>query len=492
MLRAIDQADPLRYRNRDLLLDNEATQLLVNRSLAVPAGKERNIAAYLLWELGWWRALSRPMEEQIAAVIPTWVSETTSDDVYGIQWLLSGFRSNSPDLHALISTLVEPELVARRVAEHGSAESGESWGDLIVELAHAEGIDAENWAARFEDALDTDSVVAWVQQANGAWRLRGAAEFANDLLGLAPRTAAAVVTAMMPVLSARLERDPADTAHDLVPWAFGVFSLVSIQDDAFWHSHDDHRALRDAILGWLGSTDWQTVGRRLTAAPLYEMHSMDLFLYSVSYMAPNAYEQMVGHVSLDELDQITEGHWRNLAGIEDLVVGLGYGKDHEPARSWVHRQLAEIHTLPTRVVPIAPADAVEVLARGGEVVLNVQAGLRWRWCAEALNALLEVDRDAALVVVQASRSAIVEGLALRQANMVEHLDEFISALDRKDPDLLVGLLNELDPGEARRFWADRLAGTEHEAAAVQLLLKRAQAAGGDLMVIARELLANGT
>lgn len=127
MLRAIDQADPLRYGNRELLLDGDTASFLVDTCLAIPAGRERSIAAYLLWELGWWHALSRPMAEAIAAVVPAWISEVTSADVYGVRRLLGGLRSNFPDLHGAVSAQVQPEDVARLVGEHGNPGSGESW-----------------------------------------------------------------------------------------------------------------------------------------------------------------------------------------------------------------------------------------------------------------------------------------------------------------------------------------------------------------------------
>ena len=188
-------------------MDREAAWFLVDACLKAPAGRDRSISAHLLWEVGWWRALTEDMAERIAAVLPGWIAEVTSDDVYGIQWLLAGLRSNFPELHGAVSSAVRPEDIARQFQEHGSPDSGESWGRLLRELAHAQGVDTKTWATGFQDAVDTDRVGAWVRSASGASSLRGNAELADALGFFAPRVAAVIVRAMTPALIDRLQQD---------------------------------------------------------------------------------------------------------------------------------------------------------------------------------------------------------------------------------------------------------------------------------------------
>lgn len=192
-------------------------------------------------------------------------------------------------------------------------------------------------------------------------------------------------------------------------------------------------------------------------------------------------------ISLDDLDGITEGYWHDFTKIERLVVSLGYGEDHEPARSWVQRHRDQIQRMPTLIVPIAPRVAAELVARGGQIQLDVSGGLRWDRCAEALAALVAEDRAAALAVVNSSRTAILEGLALRQANMTEHFQRFVVELDALNPNFLVELLNTLDPEMARHHWLERLAGSSEEAAAANLLIDRALLASGQIRVVAQEV-----
>jgi hypothetical protein len=77
-------------------------------------------------------------------------------------------------------------------------------------------------------------------------------------------------------------------------------------------------------------------------------------------------------ISIDNLDPTTAGRWRDFSGIEGLVFSLGLGPDRQPARAWVERHRQEIELMPTRIVPMAPTIAVEVIRRGGRVELDVQ------------------------------------------------------------------------------------------------------------------------
>jgi len=484
-LRAVDQSDPLRYGRPQMLLDEQTAEFLADACLVASPGRERSIAAYLLWEIGWWRALSTTLAERVAAALPGWILAVTSDDVFGLRWVLSGLRSQYPELHGAVSAQVAPEDVAERLADHGTPETGEDWGHLLTELAHAHGADSDTWGSRFQDMIDTDRLVAWVASAPPGASIRGNAELVHHLAWLAPRAAAAALTAITPTLSRRLEQDVAVASQDITPWAFSLFPVLNTQDEAFWQANRAHAALRQSVLDLVRSTDWAAAGGSLARAALHETAQLDLLTFSLASFAPDALAAMLAAISLDHLDQISEGHWRDLAGIQHLVVSLAAGVDREPARSWVERHRYEIERLPTLVVPIAPRVAVELIERGGHVDLDPQDGLRWGWCAEALAALLREHRDAASAAVAASSAAITAGLTLRQANMTEDLAEFVTALDELDPGMLVRLLEAADVETARQHWPERLAGSAEEAAAADLLIRRALLTRGAVAELAQ-------
>jgi hypothetical protein len=477
LLRAIDQADPLRYGAPGRLLDEDVAWFLIGACIDASAGRERNIAAYLLWEIGWWKALTEPMAERIAENLPPWLREASSEDAYGLQWLLGGLRSDFPTIHGIVSRTVDPADIAHRLAEYGTPETGEEWGRVIAELANAESVDRQTWGARFQEAAAIDRLKGWIASAPPTSRLYGIVHLSADLAFLSPMVAAEIIEAVTPALAERIATQPAAASYDLIPWAFSIFPLFASEQDEVRETEPGHNRVLEAVEALVANTDWDAAGRNLTQVALHELDQIDLLTYSVHAVSPNAEQRMTTAISIDYLDRITEGHWTDFAGIEHLVVALSHGPERQPARAWVDRHRNEIERMPTQVVPIAPTVAVEVVQSGGQIDLAIQKGLRWAACADAITALAIVDREAALVVVRASMGAIVEGLALTQTNTVEHLPDFIEALDAIDPRLLEELLNDVDPDTAKRNWAERLAGKTDEAAAANILINRALQAG---------------
>jgi hypothetical protein len=487
LLRAVDQLDVLRYAQRDLVLDETIANAIVEGCLLAPAGRERNVAAYLLWEVGWWRALTPSMAQQVAERLPVWLREISSADVYGLAWLLGGLRSGFEDLHSEVSRQVQPEDVAVMLGERADSETGEDWGRLISELAHAKGIDTPGWGLKFDAATDADRVARRIVAASAGSSLRGSVELVDDLVWLAPRVAAAIVRAATPAMASRLESDIAGASRDLVPWAFSVFPIVGAEG---LEPGDEARLEQvcDAIRDLVTKTDWRKAGGGVARAHLTHLDQLHPLTWSLHRLNPQAYAELTSAVSLDELDQVTAGHWRDFTLIQEIVLSLGHGPNHEPARTWVLRHQDEIELIPTSVIPIAPEVVVRMLARGLEVRLDVQGGLRWEWCADALAALRTVSRDAALAVARSSREAISDGLELRQANMTDELEIFVATLDEVDPGLLLGCIEDLDPSAARASWSARLAGSDAERSAALLLLRRAEHSQSPVGGLSREFL----
>lgn len=126
-------------------------------------------------------------------------------------------------------------------------------------------------------------------------------------------------------------------ARKLVPFAFGLLAFVSSQSAEFRQASDQHRPLRDAVLGFTVATDWQHVGRRLGTTRLQDMDQIDLLLHSVRWLDPEAFSRVTSSVSLEDLDRVTAGHWHDLGRISHVVATLDQGENREPARSWVYR-----------------------------------------------------------------------------------------------------------------------------------------------------------
>jgi hypothetical protein len=488
LLRAIDGLDVIRLPSRaPRVLEDVTADRVVRRCLDAPMGRDRNVAAYLVWEIDWLHALTPTSANAVASRMPGWIREVTADDVYGVSWLLSGLRSDTPSRIAAISADVDPEAIAARLADHGTPESGEEWARLLLDLARAHPIGIEAWRGRFAAALDVPRIATWAARDGSPYGSRGVIELTEALVGLAPDMAAVMVVAIAPALRRRLESDLAGASRDLTPWAFGVFPTVELARE----NPEDKRDLAafvKAIVEFVSSVDWRAAGASLSGVHLSFMDQLLSLTLSIASLDPDAFARLASGLDFEALDRAASGHWQDFRLLREPVVALSFGDNREPARSWVISHADEITDLPTSVIPIAPEVVVTMLAKGLAVQLDPADGLWWSQCAEALKALRTVSLEAAAAVARASVPPCAAGLALRQSNMIGGLDTLIEELDAIDPGLTDACIDAIDLESARLHWPQRLSGTDAERSAVSLLLRRAETRPGPIGHLAQELL----
>src|SRR5690606_35689585 len=119
-----------------------------------------------------------------------------------------------------VASNIAPEVLARVVSEHVDARWGREWGQLILRIMQASGIDEAEWGARFEAALDTDGFVTRLSD-GAAEALWGFVDLVHTLSGLLPRLGARCIRAATPTIVEQLETDMPATAGSLVDWGFG-------------------------------------------------------------------------------------------------------------------------------------------------------------------------------------------------------------------------------------------------------------------------------
>ncbi len=175
-------------RHRSRLFPDDVARAVVEEASSAAPGRARHIAGKMIWEVGWWSAMTDELADKVEHILIAWLPEMTSDDVHGIYQAysaLSRYLSHA----GRVSASNEPEQIAAIVSEHVDVTWGHDWGWLLGWLAGADGIDTDEWRARFADALDLDLLVERV--ANGvADKIFGAVDFIHSLTPLAPLASA--------------------------------------------------------------------------------------------------------------------------------------------------------------------------------------------------------------------------------------------------------------------------------------------------------------
>lgn len=489
LIRCLDRLDALRLRNRSLILTEEIVSLLIDRSLSAARGSDRGIAAYLLWELGWWQAMRQEQADQVGDALRSWIEECTSEEVWGIRWLLGGLRSNFEVTHARICQTVRPEILATRLSAFGTVSSADDWAHVVREIAQAKEVDRTEWGRRLDVAVDSNELESWTAKATPDESVRGLVELASTLAFIAPNSAIATITAITPAVVGRLEVDPYAASQDLLPWAFGLFLALIPDAEPEWSDKTTYARLRAALSDLIGATDWTQVGKAVTQVRLHESHDLNLLTFSLAAFAPHALDRMLASIDISELEKLTSGHWETFDATEPLLVSLGYSATHEPSASLIRKHEHEITALPTRLVPVVP-DVAARLVRNGRIV-QLSIDWRWDWGTEAIDALATLDSEAARMLLRAHGRSITEGLALTPTRSPSSLIEFINASDSVDPSVIDDALQAIDPELADANWRTCLSRTDEVSTAAREIVRRAARLSGPIGMLARNLTISG-
>lgn len=472
LMRHLHQVDAVRYGPDPIVTVTEARPI-IQECLAAPPGRARSIAGATIWELGWWRALDDEAARQVAERLITWIPELGNGEIYGIEQAVTALNNWNEQALQSVGSNVAPEGLGRVVSERVDARWGSDWGQLILRIMHASGLEEAEWGARFEDALDTDGYVARLSD-GAADALWGFVDLVHALSGLLPRLGARCIRAATPTIVEQLETDMPAAAGSLVDWGFGEFLYVADHLESPSDVGDDFGELIDALIALVRAVDWARAGTSVAGAEWRDLHSLDILGWSISQIDAEGWTRAVAAIDFGHLDAITRGMWEDAGHVDTLVATMAMGTDPGFARQWVESHRAEIRSMHQRMARVSPELAVDLFNGGGVVELGLREH-RWSEAADAIRAIAAVDAAAARAMVAVSDAELLDGLLLQEThrNVLAGLGDLVAALDELDPGLLADYLGRLDPEIARENWHARSEGSDHERAAAQLLLARA-------------------
>ena len=471
-----------RHRNR--LFPDDVARAVVQEASTHAAGRDRRIAGNMIWEVGWWGAMTDELADKVEHLLIAWLPEMTSDDVHGIYQAYNALSRYSS--HAgRVSASVSPEQIAAIVSHHVDVAWGHDWGWLLGSLAGADGIDAPQWRTRFAAALDLEMLTERV--ATGvADKIPGAVDFVHSLTQLAPFASSECIRAITPEVVRLIESDLPAASHALVDWCFGEFTVSAIifnggdedDDDAVGQADEDAfdetgwLAIAEAIHDLVNSVDWTAAGRSLSAtrADLDDLTQFDLLGYSISHLAPERWSEAMASVDLDHLDHVSLGEWTPTPRVARLVYTLASGSDPSPGRRWARRHADDLDHVPAFLAAADPELAVDAVRRGHPILLpdSNQSEL----AATVIAAIADVDREIATAVVRENEDQIVAALESDRSHLSEGIEHLVQAVDRLDSDWINERLLELDLKALRHRWAEHADGKDSDTRTARFLLDR--------------------
>jgi hypothetical protein len=451
-----------RHRNR--LFPDDVARAVVEEASTAVAGHDRHIAGNMIWEVGWWWAMSDELADKVEQILVAWLPEMTSDDVHGIYQAYNALsRYNS---HAgRVSASIAPEQIAAIVSDHVDVTRGHDWGWLLGGLAAAHGIDSRQWRARFAAALDVDLLVERVA-AGVANKIPGAVDFVHSLTQLAPLASAECIRSIAPEVVRLIESDLPGASHALFDWCVGEFLFAAAilnegheDDGGADEGADDEQgwlAIAQAIGDLVNSVDWTSAGRSVatTNADLDDLGQFDLFGYSISSLAPDRWSEAMAAVDLDHLDKVSQGEWTPSSRIARLVYTLASGSDPSPGRRWARRHTDELEHVPAFLAAADPELAAEAMHRGHPIVLADSN--QWEITAKAVGAIAGLDSDLAAAVMRENEDQILGALGSDATHLWDGIEHLVRVVDAVDPDWINDRLDVMNLETLRECWAKRV------------------------------------
>lgn len=541
LVQSLSRNDAMRHKFKQDWLDAQTVDALVQQAAAAAQGRDRSLAGLLIGDLSSAKALERAQWKTFAAQAVTWLPKLEAEEVQGFSRMLMHLREEQPDLNAQLRASLPARDLGAILSSRGTRASGGSWADLLRELSPspAEGdIAALAWSADLTQGIDHDALCAWLSAVDETSHNDEVYELVDVLAAFAPSAARSALRACAEHMTASFESDMADASRGMARWVFGNMNLVAhvaaaidtgdggipaagVVDDEETRENVEDRwvpppefvDLARTTLEVMRSVDWRRAGASLVSSVRHEIESLDLLLAWLGWLSPDLVDEVAEVVEFEWLDTLAAPDDRTgqgeLAAVSgDGTTGAGCGGIRTVGRAshllgllavgergkarieaYMDRHAGSLTELQPPLVVALPELAARMLRAGHAVCLEGPHRGGWTQDAQALEAVANVDPDAAALLLRKSAPVLKGALQSPQPHNVLGLARFVTVADTLDPGVLEGLLVALDPSTWEASWRSRLAdappaGSVHDAKA---LVERAAHLDGPLGDAARRL-----
>lgn len=460
------------------LVDAPTWAVLAERLRAVRSPAERGGAGYLLEALDGYVLERDDWIADHAALIGEWVTEATAESAFGLQTLLNALINHDRQLLERVVEHVEPEPLAARFSVAPLPEAY-AWSALMGRLAFA----GPDWCAAIGRALDRERLLA---TAAGATRADAgyAGGLAQAVRPYAKDLALEILRRAGGAIARFFEADPI-AAYE---WLDDTFRQVLGFNEALFKTPEPDQDQRDVAHDLFSRVDPAAIAARYSTLSRRQLVSAGRLLISLHAMAPDVWHAVMARLDFTALDIITAGLWSAAPHeVEEFVIGLAQGEDHEPASGWIAGHMSEMRVIPARFVVLSPDAAAAAASSGAAVRLTGGGVLGWGLDTYALHLLGERNPALVATVVEAHAASLADELRISQSNQCEHLALFVALLRELAQDALRAVLERVDPAAARTNWAQRLRGTHEEQQAAATLIDVARACTGPIALAAEAL-----
>lgn len=395
-LRFVDASWPIRKSLVDQSLGAEILQRCWTASDPADVGR----AALVLNELRPWFSDTDAEIRRSIGRIRAWIAGATADSAYGLSRLVNDVYNDDRELsHSMCLGVEATPLLETILAS--DKKSAWVWGEFLSRLSVA---GKRSVREKLSPALD-DRLSEFVVGVAGQ-NIGGAANIVEAIAGYDFQLALGLVEQIVPVISDRLSRSPADSWWDVQDVLWFVLGFAP----GFLRSRNPSRQQRRIAQRITEAIDLDGLARALERSPRRHWQALSELLFFLREANPHSADRLATSINLEPIDKRSREFWTTMPhDFEELVTALAITTRYEPARSWITSHAASIQTPTVRLVIFAP-EAFRDNRATRELNLDVGSGWGWEVATVVVSVLADLDASVAEDVLRSNAQTIANGL----------------------------------------------------------------------------------
>jgi hypothetical protein len=429
---------------------------------------------------GWPTALSKEQRSKVVG----WVSRPNNQIGYGLSRLLNNMRNDDEscsrelmkDVNALSAATTYSEVSAKTTFYLGNYLS------MAWQLA------SEQWKSQFLEALNREQMLCLAENWPVEEPLSSFSEYCEATYFAEPSLALDMVDRIVPRIIVEMEKEPADTFHEIQDVAWHVLKGIDLLG---MYAKKHRQTKREAAI-------CRTISRRLSARLLGERltHMTKRQFQPAGWVIdflrrsdPDVFRDVLRAIDWSAIDATIGDSWENASHDEEvfLRIASSNGETAKTIAAIIEERLKNAKTLRPKLALLSQNLIERHLDRGRVITIDQHGHVDWISAALILARLIEPRPDLVPAVLEPLVLPVLEILSKSDPSFWRAAHLFFHMIRQFAPDFLDRMLGGVDPSIAESNWIAGIKSPPDVRRATAILVDAALSRGDRVGEMARRI-----
>ncbi|SHI14838.1 hypothetical protein [Bradyrhizobium erythrophlei] len=429
---------------------------------------------------GWPKALSKEQRSKVVG----WVSRPNNQIGYGLRHLLNDMRSDDEGYARDLMKDVDAISVATIYSEV-SAKTTFYLGNY---LSMAWQLASEQWKSQFLEALDRQQMLRVAETWPAEEPLSSFSEYCEATYFAEPSLALDMVDRIVPRIVVEIEKEPADTFHEVQDVAWHVLKGIDLLGI---YAKKRRQTKREAAI-------CRTISRRLPAQLLGERlsHTTKRQFQPAAWLLdflrrsdPDVFTHVVRAIDWSKVDATVGDGWENPSHDEEVFLRIASldGETAKTIAALIEERLKDAKTLRPKLALLSPNLIERHLDQGRVITIDRHGHVDWMSAAVILARLIEFRPDLVPAVLEPLVLPVLEKLSNSHPTFWRDAHLFFHMIRQFAAGFLERMLDGVDPATAESNWIAGIKSAPDVRRATAILVDAASSRGDAVGEMARRI-----